>query len=289
MSNTEEITTIGIGFTNQGFPVSASITIVAPEQIADSGFPFANNTIVPSELISGSFDPDSPQSSMEFFIYDYNNQIIFSNQNYTDWSVDENTNTENNQIPTTYTNDEGIEVLNFAATASITTDFVEVDPVQDTTKRGIDRGTVYTLYNFLTNHIGSNANITFFIDEISSDRTEIRLKSNVIEDATIEFGYNRLKNQLDSNNYFDEFYINLFDNNYATGINCALDKDEENGYSSPDLSEEDIIGFYEGGMGGDPNQSDQIETINGTTDSSFIAGNNDDANTIIVNFDHENF
>jgi hypothetical protein len=231
MSNTEEITTIGIGFTNQGFPVSASITIVAPEQIADSGFPFANNTIVPSELISGSFDPDSPQSSMEFFIYDYNNQIIFSNQNYTDWSVDENTNTENNQIPTTYTNDEGIEVLNFAATASITTDFVEVDPVQDTTKRGIDRGTVYTLYNFLTNHIGSNANITFFIDEISSDRTEIRLKSNVIEDATIEFGYNRLKNQLDSNNYFDEFYINLFDNNYATGINCALDKDEENGYS----------------------------------------------------------
>ncbi len=222
--------TFGIGVNSGGASISASVTYADPASIASSGFPFASNNIVPSQTISGSFDPDSYQSYIEFFIYDYNKNIVITNHDYKDWQINENVNTESTQINTTFTDDQGIQQLE-TFTGSINTDFIEVNPIDDVTKYGINTGDVYTLYNFITTHLGSNAEITFFIDEISSNRTEVRLKSNEISDANIEFGYNKLKNQLDSQLYFDEFYINLFANDYATGVNILLDKDEENGYS----------------------------------------------------------
>ena len=222
--------TFGIGVNSGGVGISASVTYADPASIASSGFPFASNSIIPSRIISGSYDPDSYQSYIEFFIYDYNKNIVITNHDYQDWQIDENVNTESTQINTTFTDDQGIQQLE-AFTGSVKTDFIEVNPINDVTKYGINTGDVYTLYNFITTHLGSNAKITFFIDEISSNRTEIRLKSNEIEDNVIEFGYNRLKSQLDSQRYFDEFYINLFANDYATGVNILLDKDDEKGYS----------------------------------------------------------
>ena len=194
--------TFGIGVNSGGVGISASVTYADPASIASSGFPFASNSIIPSRIISGSYDPDSYQSYIEFFIYDYNKNIVITNHDYQDWQIDENVNTESTQINTTFTDDQGIQQLE-AFTGSVKTDFIEVNPINDVTKYGINTGDVYTLYNFITTHLGSNAKITFFIDEISSNRTEIRLKSNEIEDNVIEFGYNRLKSQLDSQRYFD--------------------------------------------------------------------------------------
>ena len=101
--------TFGIGVNSGGASISASITYADPASIASSGFPFASNNIVPSQTISGSFDPDSYQSYIEFFIYDYNKNIVITNHDYKDWQIDENVNTESTQINTTFTDDQGIQ------------------------------------------------------------------------------------------------------------------------------------------------------------------------------------
>jgi hypothetical protein len=208
--------------------VSASITSIPPSQIISDGFEFSNSDIIPSELISGSYAPQDPSSSIELFIYDLNKNVITNNYNYTNWEITKNTEVPN--IPTTFTNDQGLQQEEIS-TGSITTDLIQVNPAGDAYELGIDSGEVYVLYNFLTNELGSSNSNPFYIAEISSDRTEIRLKSNTIENVYIREGYAQLKSKLDSFRYFDEFYINFYNNVYSVGINCLLDDNLEEGPS----------------------------------------------------------
>jgi hypothetical protein len=208
--------------------ISASVTPTDPSLVVSEGFEFSNANIIPSELISGSFAPQDPSSSIELFIYDLNNNIITNNYNYTSWKVTQNTEVPN--VSTTYINDQGIEVQE-SSTSSLTTDLIEIDPASDSIELGVDNGEVYTLYNFITNELGSSNINPFYVDEISSDRTEIRLRSNTIDNNSIREGYTQLKSKLDSSEYFDEFYINFYNNIYSIGINILLEEDLEKGPS----------------------------------------------------------
>ena len=60
-----------------------------------------------------------------------------------------------------------------------------VDPEVDTNRLGISTGTVNTLYNFFRKRLSSSPQSTYYISEISSNRTEIRLDSNIISRANI--------------------------------------------------------------------------------------------------------
>ena len=107
------------------------------------------------------------------------------------------------------------------------TQILNLDPTQDLFKRGFDNGILYTLYNFVNHELDSNPQNTYFISEISSDRTEIRLSSNFIDNARLEIVYKEFKERLDSTDYFDEFYIAFAGNNYNIGVNCFLDTSKE--------------------------------------------------------------
>ena len=68
-----------------------------------------------------------------------------------------------------------------------------------------------------------NYNPSFFIKEISGDRTEIRLSTNnltdsVLQESTLNFIY-----EFQGAPYFKEFYINLGQNKLLPAINIALD------------------------------------------------------------------
>ena len=209
--------------------VSASVTQVPPSEIVQNGgFDFALSNIIPSENISGSYAPSDPSSSIELFIYDYNRNIVSRDYNYQDWKVTKNTEVPN--VPTTYINDEGIEVIEDQP-VELTTDIIEVNPAGDAYDKGIDNGDVFVVYNFLTNELASNADNPFYLDEISGDRTEIRLRSNTIKEADIRRAYLAFTSKLNSSEYFDEFYVNFYNNDYAVGINCILEDDEEQGLS----------------------------------------------------------
>ena len=211
-------------YNDLGINISASVTPVAPSQILPDGYEFSNSNIIPSTIISGSYAPQDPNSSIELFIYDLNGNIISNNYNYTNWTITENSEPKN--IPTTFTDDQGLLVQNTSSANPLTTNTIEVNPVSDALEVGIDSGEIYTLYNFYTNELGSSNESTFYISDISSDRTEIRLKSNIISNEDVIEGYNGLKEKLSSPEYFDEFYVNFFNNEVVVGINILL---EDNG------------------------------------------------------------
>jgi c-di-GMP-related signal transduction protein len=68
--------------------------------------------------------------------------------------------------------------------------------------------------------------LRFYIKDISSDRTELRLSSNFISSSTILETYPEFIAQLAGSSYFDGFYLNFGDNKIVIAINSQLDGTE---------------------------------------------------------------
>ena len=112
------------------------------------------------ETLISSFDIDTflTQSGyIEFYIYDLNNNILTQNLNYSFYSIEDDGQSAGNN--------NRISKFN-------------ISPDNDVSNFGFDEGEFIAYYNFLYNQIG-NLNDNFYISEISSDRTEIRLDSNI--------------------------------------------------------------------------------------------------------------
>jgi hypothetical protein len=107
---------------------------------------------------------------IEFYIYDENQNQIYP---------------QNTTIPLTSYNVKNGDVL--------------LNPQSDLENLGFDIGTYSIVYEFYRKRLSSNINETYFIKEISSDRTEIRLDSNIINNTSI----------VSSSNEFIEYRIML--------------------------------------------------------------------------------
>jgi hypothetical protein len=115
-----------------------------------------------------------------------------------------------------------------------------VNPETDAVSAGYDTGIIKTIYNFITPELESE-NDSLFISEISSTRTEVRLSSNTnplfntigVDAATFISSsnydlYNTFRQNVEINNYFDEFYLNFGNNIYVVGVNSLLELDSQN-------------------------------------------------------------
>ena len=87
-------------------------------------------------------------------------------------------------------------------------------------------GQIYNIYNFINYELNTSPSDSYYISEISSDRTELRLKSNFITNQDVETSVAELKLNLESSDSFDEFYLNFGENGYAICVNLQLDKSE---------------------------------------------------------------
>ena len=112
---------------------------------------------------------------------------------------------------------------------SIRDGHVYVDPQQDLENLGFDEGNYFVNYYFYRNQANSSYNKRFYISEINSDRTEIRLSSNILSAEEIIEGATKFIEYRDAQEYFVDFYLNLGFNNLAVANNIRLDdEDEEN-------------------------------------------------------------
>ena len=109
------------------------------------------NLIVSTE-VETSFDPTTDY--IEYYVYDLGGNIIVSN------------------------------IFGFPGYKLIDNQ-VLIDPVADLAAYGYEQGSYNTLYNFLKRKLGSNPLSTYYIDEISSDRTEIRLNTTEIPNIDV--------------------------------------------------------------------------------------------------------
>ncbi len=185
--------------------ISSSVQQVTPQLLYGEGFELSDQNIIPSFDFSSSFEPGI--NTVEFYVYDENYNVLTSNYEFNEWGINDNVNTDNSTLTST--------------------NQLTITPVQDVYKAGYQNNTIYALYNFINLELNSSYNKLFYISEISSDRSELRLKSNFISNQELQQSYDILRSTLDNSEYFDEFYITFGQNEYHICVNCDLDTSEE--------------------------------------------------------------
>ena len=180
-------------------PISASIIQINPETLFNDGFELTDQNIIPSQELIGSFIPE--KNKIEFYIYDANVSLLSSNYDFRNWDITQNSST----------------------TTLTSTDTIGLDPSKDVFDSGFDIGNLYAVYNFINPELNSNLSQTYYISDISSNRTELRLKSNFITNEQISSSFIEFSTKLNNPAYFDEFYISFGNNEYQIGVNAQLE------------------------------------------------------------------
>jgi hypothetical protein len=95
-----------------------------------------------------------------------------------------------------------------------------LDPVQDAKDLGYGSGDVKLLYHFL-NDLYSDGRIPtqFYIEDISSDRTELRLNTLSLTPEQILTFTNTLKSKIEGQSYFGGFRLNFKNNDLLIAVN----------------------------------------------------------------------
>ena len=151
------------------------------------------NLIVQSELdtvFSASTD------YIEYYVYDQNKDLIYPSQT----------------VPLLdYDVREGDVLLN---------------PSFNLQSLGFDIGIYNISYSFYRKRASSSITEKYFISDISSDRTEIRLDSNTIENSDIISSVNDFIQYRESSTYFVDFYLNFGNNKVVIANNIKLETEE---------------------------------------------------------------
>ncbi len=135
------------------------INPINPNSLALQTFEVQDFEIIPNTVIDSNFNPVNDR--IEYFIYDFNNNILSSNNQLTSFT------------PVRLDNEGNIIEISLS-------------PEKDVINAGFDSGIIKTIYNFITPELGSSPDSQFFISEISPSRTEIRLSSNNIAEFQLD-------------------------------------------------------------------------------------------------------
>lgn len=145
-----------------------------------------DSLLISSFSVDNNFIPN--KDKIELFLYDEQNNIIYTNYNYVDYTLDNNNDYINNI-------------------------YIDFQSLLDSAN--IYEGKIKSNIHFIGYELSSSLESNYYIDEISSDRTEIKLKS---VDINIE--------NIDYSNNLDEFYLNFGNNIYVLGINLIKNNNE---------------------------------------------------------------
>jgi len=211
--------------------ISSSISQIEPSELTADGFELQDQKVIPMEQFSGSFTQDL--NNIEFYIYDANKVVQYSDYNFSNYSIISNntpgaspagkvseprtTNTNLYERVNSYESEK-----NDPTQFQTTTDTISLSPEEDIYNAGYTQGILYGVYNFVNYELSSSIDNPFYLSEISPSRTEIRLKSNFQTNNEIRSGYLSLARKLEQAEFFDEFYVSFGENEYHIGVNVLL-------------------------------------------------------------------
>jgi len=121
---------------------------------------------------------------------------------------------------------------------SVTNGDVSLSPSIDLQALGYDQGEFYSTYNFYRKRLGSSPTVNYYIDEISSDRSEVRLRSNVIANDIISSSANEFIEYRENTEYFADFLLNFGSDQQVICNNIQFDNIDP---SSPSI----LVKLYE--------------------------------------------
>ena len=139
---------------------------------------------------------------IEYTVYDTQGNILYLLDNY-----------KNYKLPSDY-----------SLIPNGTYPIIEINPVQDLENIGYISGQFITQYNFNKSVISGSTPI-LFVDEISEDRTEIRLNSTYISTSELVFWGEYLISSLENNTEQTNFLLNFPNNSQSLIVNVAIDND----------------------------------------------------------------
>jgi hypothetical protein len=171
--------------------------IVNIQNINPDNFQLQNYSLDDEALISNFTQQDiifNPQEDyIEYFILDLNRNILYENiSGYPNYQLRDN--------------------------------LVTVDPQKDLESQGYTEGQYYTIYNFLKRKLSSTSDNTFYIQDISSDRTELRLNTTQINNLDVIELTNQFISEIsNTSGSYKDFYLNFGENELIIANNILLD------------------------------------------------------------------
>jgi hypothetical protein len=139
------------------------------------------------------------QDTVELHIFSVNNQLLRSLYNFSNYTV-QNTKDNSSLYDTLYLN-----------------------PEEDLKSFGYSRGKYIPVYNFYRPLFLSTPDRRFFIKEISSDRTEIRVTTNDISYDALGTSYFNYLTSKQGKSFYSDFLLNFGENRTLIGVNTLLD------------------------------------------------------------------
>ena len=98
---------------------------------------------------------------------------------------------------------------------------LNLDPIQDLTQNGFSQGNYQLNYNFLKASIVGNP--LFFISEVSSDRTELRIKNSSFTEAQTLETTQTLQALLNTGDLFKGIYLDFGSDTLLLAVNIGYD------------------------------------------------------------------
>ena len=173
-------------------------------QVDPTTFEFQQYTEEDNILISSSRLDTAFTSStdyIEYYAYDENQSLIFPLDN----------------------NIRAFELKNYSVIEGDTCLY----PAEDINEVGYDGGKYYSTYNFYRKLLGSDITTNYYISEISGDRTELRLKSNIISDEDMVQSGNEFITSREESDYFVDFLLNFGNDQQVIANNFKVDTELE--------------------------------------------------------------
>lgn len=100
---------------------------------------------------------------------------------------------------------------------------LEINPANDAKSNGYRNGDILLTYNFFSDLFSdSTVAKNFFLEEVSGDRTELRLLTLDVEDEDLELRVQQIKAKLENNAYFSDLKLDFGKNNIYSIINIDI-------------------------------------------------------------------
>ena len=144
-----------------------------------------------------------PSDYIEYFIFDQGGNVLNSDYNYNSYKLPSNSAYSQSLLPD-----------------------IEIDPIKDIQDLGYESGEVIARYNFFRKVSGEPFSNQLFIQQISTDRTELRVDSTELTDeALIDIAENFANKQLELPYYY-YVVLNFGDNNQIIAVNILSEVDQ---------------------------------------------------------------
>lgn len=173
------------------------IVSIDPKTFEAQEYQSSDENLIAKNILDTEFNPLTDY--IEYFIYDGNKNLI---------------SLYNSSPLKTYRVKDGDIIIN---------------PSLDLENLGFDTGMNYISYSFYKKLILSSPTERYFISEISSDRTEIRIDSNIIDESLISDSVRDFISYRENSSYFVDFKLNLGNNEIVIANNIKLDSDSNKG------------------------------------------------------------